>query len=89
MREILRKVVSKEEGTANWAEVPGYDVGGKTGTAEKYKSDEQRNTFISFFPSNNPTHVLVVILDEPKPAPDYVYTFSFENNYIVILKLFL
>ena len=81
IRDILRKVVSKEEGTANWAEIPGYKVGGKTGTAEKYKSDEQRNTFISFFPSSKPTHILVVILDEPKSAPDYVYTFKFENNY--------
>jgi|TARA_B110000438_G_scaffold301802_1_gene357671 cell division protein FtsI (penicillin-binding protein 3) len=81
MRDILRKVVSKEEGTANWGEIPGYEVGGKTGTAEKYNSDEQINTFISFFPSSKPTHILVVILDEPKPAPDYVYTFRFENNY--------
>ena len=81
IRDILRQVVSKEEGTANWAEIPGYEVGGKTGTAEKYNSDEQRNTFVSFFPASNPTHVLLVILDEPKPAPDYVYTFKFENNY--------
>ena len=38
---MLRKVVSLEEGTANFADVQGYDVGGKTGTALKYNSKEK------------------------------------------------
>ena len=81
IKNILRKVVSKKEGTANFAEIEGYDIAGKTGTAEKYNSDKKMNTFVSFFPSNKPKYVLVVLLDEPKAAPDYIYTFKFENNY--------
>jgi len=81
IKNILRQVVSKEEGTANFAEIPGYDVAGKTGTAEKYNSEKQINTFVSFFPSNDPKHILVVLLDEPEAATEYVYTFRFQNNY--------
>ncbi len=81
IKNILRQVVSKEEGTANFAEIPGYDVAGKTGTAEKYNSEKQINTFVSFFPSNDPKHILVVLLDEPQAATEYVYTFKFQNNY--------
>lgn len=72
---MLRKVVSLNEGTANFANVDGYEVGGKTGTALKYKSNAKLNTFVSLFPSNKPRYVLLVILDEPKPAPNYVYEF--------------
>ena len=81
IKNILRQVVSKEEGTANFAEIPGYDVAGKTGTAEKYNSEKQINTFVSFFPSNDPKYILVVLLDEPQAATEYVYTFKFHNNY--------
>ena len=49
IRNILRQVVSKEEGTANFAEISGYDIAGKTGTAKKYNSEKQINTFVSFF----------------------------------------
>ena len=66
---MLRRVVT--EGTATMAEVPGYAVAGKTGTAEKprrgggYDSDKVINTFASVFPANDPQFVLVVTLDEP------------------------
>ena len=66
---ILRKVVSNEEGTANFANIKGYEVAGKTGTALKYNSKEKINTFASLFPASNPKYVLVVLLDEPKVAP--------------------
>ena len=82
---MLRKVVSLEEGTANFADVKGYDVGGKTGSAVKYKSKAKRNTFVSLFPASRPKYVLLVMLDEPKPAPNFVYEFSpsekFPNGY--------
>jgi len=74
---MLRRVVT--EGTATLANVPGYAVAGKTGTAEKprkgggYDSNKVINTFASIFPANDPKYVLVVILDEPVetsgPAP--------------------
>ena len=84
INSILRKVVSKDEGTANFANVKGYDVGGKTGTAYKskngiYSKKKKLNTFVSLFPIKNPKYVLLVMLDEPKPAPDFVYEFS--NGY--------
>ena len=74
---ILRKVVSKKEGTAGFANVFGYEVGGKTGTADKSKfggySKDKINTFVSIFPTSKPKYVLLVLLDEPKPSKDYVY----------------
>ena len=81
IKNILRQVVSKEEGTANFAEISGYDIAGKTGTAEKYNSEKKINTFVSFFPYNKPKYILVVLLDEPQAAIEYVYTFKFQNNY--------
>ena len=72
---ILRKVVSLNEGTANFANIEGYEVGGKTGTAVKYKSKEKLNTFVSLFPASKPKYVLLVMLDEPKAAPNFVYEF--------------
>jgi cell division protein FtsI (penicillin-binding protein 3) len=80
---ILRKVVSNKEGTANFANVTGYDVGGKTGTALKVNNgiytQEKLNTFVSLFPTTRPKYVLLVMLDEPKPAPDFIYEFA--NGY--------
>tara|TARA_Y100000590_G_scaffold402968_1_gene489158 strand:+ start:1911 stop:3653 length:1743 start_codon:yes stop_codon:yes gene_type:complete len=89
INSILRKVVSNEEGTANFANVSGYEVGGKTGTALKsvngVYTNKKLNTFISLFPASRPEYVLVVILDEPKPAPNFVYQFppseKFPNGY--------
>lgn len=66
---MLRRVVT--DGTASLGDVPGYAVGGKTGTANKvkrgggYYEDKVVNTFASVFPANDPKYVLVVTLDEP------------------------
>jgi len=82
---MLRKVVSLNEGTANFADIKGYEVGGKTGTALKYNSKAKLNTFVSLFPATRPKYVLLVMLDEPKPAPNFVYDFppttDFPNGY--------
>ena len=82
---MLRKVVSLDEGTANFADIEGYEVAGKTGTALKYNSKAKLNTFVSLFPASRPKYVLLVMLDEPKPAPNYVYEFppseKFPNGY--------
>ena len=79
INSILRKVVSNKEGTANFANINGYEVGGKTGTALKsingVYTKKKLNTFVSIFPASLPKYVLLVILDEPKPAPNYVYEF--------------
>ncbi|MFN5996546.1 MAG: peptidoglycan D,D-transpeptidase FtsI family protein [Paracoccaceae bacterium] len=66
---MLRRVVT--EGTASLGDVPGYEVAGKTGTADKpkksggYYDDKVVNTFASVFPASNPQYVLIVTLDEP------------------------
>ena len=85
INSMLRKVVSLNEGTANFANIKGYDVGGKTGTAIKYNSTAKLNTFVSLFPASRPKYVLLVMLDEPKPAPNFIYEFppseKFPNGY--------
>ena len=58
INSMLRKVVNLSEGTANFADIEGYDVGGKTGTALKYNSKAKLNTFVSFFPSKMPKYLL-------------------------------
>ncbi len=68
MRDLLRAIVA--EGTGRKANVPGYEVGGKTGTADKpkpggYHRDKTIGTFASVFPTSNPKYVLIVTLDEP------------------------
>jgi cell division protein FtsI (penicillin-binding protein 3) len=69
VRDMLRKTVT--EGTASFGDVPGYEVGGKTGTADKpkrtggYYDDKVITTFASVFPVSDPKYVLVVTLDEP------------------------
>jgi len=74
---ILRKIVSTKEGTAGFANVKGYDIGGKTGTADIASaggySKKKINTFASVFPTSNPKFVLVVMLDEPKANKEFVY----------------
>ena len=63
LRKKLRKVVSREYGTASLADKNGYLVGGKTGTAESYDGGKNRlNTFISIFPSNKPNYALFLML---------------------------
>lgn len=71
-RELLRGVVT--QGTAKAAEVAGYEVGGKTGTADKprpgggYYQSRVVSTFAAVYPTDAPKYVLVVTLDEPSVA---------------------
>ena len=77
---ILRKVVSTKEGTAGFANIKGYQVGGKTGTAQKTKaggySKNKVNTFAAIFPTSKPKYVLIVLLDEPKLNKEYIYHYK-------------
>ena len=77
---ILRKIVSTKEGTAGFANIPGYQVGGKTGTADKnldgVYTNEKVNTFVAVFPTSKPKFALTVLLDEPKPNKEYTYFFK-------------
>ena len=76
INKILRKVVTDKQGTGSFADIFGYDVGGKTGTAKSYTNGNKNiNTFISVFPTEKPKYVLLVILDDPKAAPHITYNY--------------
>ena len=80
----LRKIVNTEEGTAKFANVPGYEIGGKTGTADQPKdgsySEAKINTFASIFPTSNPQFVFVLMLDTPQKAKDYYYKYRHKKG---------
>ncbi len=80
----LRKIVSTEEGTAKLANVPSYEIGGKTGTADKVLdglySEGKVNTFASIFPTSNPQFVFVVMLDGPQKSKDYYYKYRHQKG---------
>ena len=66
MRDYLKATVS--DGTATPAQVAGYSIGGKTGTAEKHGVDVENDYIVSFIgcaPANNPKVSIYVIIDEP------------------------
>ncbi|MEM7422856.1 MAG: penicillin-binding protein 2 [Pseudomonadota bacterium] len=70
MVRIMREVVTR--GTGRRTDLPGYEIGGKTGTAEKigrnggYDRNRVMATFGAVFPTSDPEYVLVVSLDEPE-----------------------
>ena len=81
---ILRKIVTTKEGTASLANVSGYEIGGKTGTAQKsvggVYTKKKINSFISVFPTSKPKFVLAIMLDEPKTNEDYIYHYRDGSN---------
>ena len=80
VNQALRKIVTTKEGTASFANIQGYQIAGKTGTAQKSVSGgysrNKINTFASVFPASAPKYVLIVMLDEPKPNKDYIYEYK-------------
>lgn len=71
MRGILERVVGDEDGSGRKAYVPGYRVGGKTGTSEKLQKNNAEGgkfyitSFYGFAPANDPQVGVLVLLDEP------------------------
>jgi cell division protein FtsI (penicillin-binding protein 3) len=70
MRYLYR--LNAEKGSGKRAEVPGYRVGGKTGTAEKvvngrYVSGKRFNAFLAAFPMDDPQYIVLSVIDEPQP----------------------
>jgi cell division protein FtsI (penicillin-binding protein 3) len=73
IRQLLELVVAS--GTGSKAGVEGYNVGGKTGTAEKnqsghYRQDLLLSSFIGVFPIASPRYAVLAMLDEPKPTKE-------------------
>ena len=71
VNQILKMVVS-EDGTGRRAQIEGFEVAGKTGTAQKpspdggYYSDRYVSSFMGYVPANKPSIAILVIIDEPK-----------------------
>jgi len=73
MRKLLREVVI--QGSGKNANIDGYEVLGKTGTANKivngrYIKGKNVTSFVSAFPASNPKYALMVIIDDPKPIKE-------------------
>ena len=73
MRKLMRLVVT--HGTGNMADVKGYQVGGKTGTAEKsgiggYDEQKLISSFLGMFPMSDPKYAVFIMIDEPKGTKD-------------------
>lgn len=71
IRKMLKQVV--ETGTGKGAIIPGYVIGGKTGTAQKagekgYEYGKYFSSFFAFFPADNPKYSILITVDEPKGA---------------------
>jgi len=72
LREMLRGVLA-DGGTASGAAIPGYDLAGKTGTANvvvhgQYSSSAYIASFIGFVPASHPQLLVAVMVDEPQGA---------------------
>lgn len=73
MRQLMRLVVT--DGTGGKADVPGFNVGGKTGTAEKavaggYNKNRLISSFLAVFPAEAPRYAVYIMVDEPKGTKD-------------------
>ncbi|MEO8651202.1 MAG: penicillin-binding protein 2, partial [Hyphomicrobiaceae bacterium] len=71
IRDALRRVVTDTHGTGRRADIAGYEIGGKTGTAEQpgrggYKSKTVISSFLAVLPASAPRYVLLVSLFEPQ-----------------------
>jgi cell division protein FtsI (penicillin-binding protein 3) len=73
MRYLMR--LNAEKGTATRADVKGYYVGGKTGTAEKviggrYSKTRLMTDFMAVLPADEPRYLILIMIDEPKAIPE-------------------
>jgi cell division protein FtsI (penicillin-binding protein 3) len=91
MRTLLRAVVTR--GTGRRANVDGYQVIGKTGTADKlengrYNHSKSISTFVSAFPESNPRYALIVVMDDPKASKEtFGYTTAGWNAVPITKKI--
>ena len=73
MRYLMR--LNVEQGTARRADVPGYYVGGKTGTTElivggRYSKTKVLTSFTAIMPADRPRYLLLIMIDEPQGLPE-------------------
>lgn len=80
MRKLMYMVVT--QGTGRKAQVKGYEVGGKTGTANtleggSYKKGTNMTSFVGAFPMSNPQYIVLIMVDRPKPTKE---TYGFTSG---------
>lgn len=73
MRYVMR--LNAEKGSATRADIPGYYLGGKTGTSEKviggrYSKSKLLTAFMAVMPADKPRFILLTMLDEPQGLPE-------------------
>jgi cell division protein FtsI (penicillin-binding protein 3) len=73
MRYLMR--LNAEKGSAKKVDIPGYYVGGKTGTAEKvingrYSKTKLLATFMAVMPADQPRYLITILIDEPQGLPE-------------------
>ena len=78
IRELLRAVILETKWTGSRAKVPGYEVAGKTGTAElvensNYHKKANLSSFIGVFPISKPKYVILVMIRDPKEIEETFY----------------
>jgi cell division protein FtsI (penicillin-binding protein 3) len=92
IRGLMRLAVA--EGTGKNADVLGYEVGGKTGTARIYEkgigytTKSKRTTFLGIFPSSQPKYLTLVLLERPQPlAEDHFFNYAAYNSAKITAKI--
>jgi len=79
---LLRAVVTETEYTGPRVRIEGYDIGGKTGTAElinefgKYNKNANRTFFIGAFPMSEPRYLILTVIDNPKKIKEENYNIT-------------
>ncbi len=87
LRYLMR--INAEVGSAGNANIPGYFIGGKTGTADKivhghYDHDKVFTTFMALLPADKPRYLFLVLMDEPQAIPGtYGYHTAAWNSGVV------
>ena len=80
--ELLRAVVTETEYTGPRVRIEGYEIGGKTGTAElinnlgQYQKDANLTSFIGIFPISKPQYLVLTIVENPKKIKEENYNIT-------------
>jgi cell division protein FtsI (penicillin-binding protein 3) len=69
MLSMLKSVVHEDDGGGRFARIPGLEIGGKTGTAQKAEKgvygDKRVASFVGMVPADKPEYLVLVVVDEP------------------------
>jgi len=73
VHRMMREVVHEDHGTGRVAQIPGIEIGGKTGTAQKAGpaggyGNKYLGSFVAFVPALTPEYIVLVMVDEPEPS---------------------